>query len=118
MVPNQLASLKLDNLNLHRFQNRLSIIGAKNLSLQGYRQDKMYYTTKTISETNINFYTLELGLDARKPVFGVCEQQRHRPTWAAGSRPLLFAYWKVSYLNLLKVNFKFSNYPLWLRRLV
>ena len=41
---------------------------------------------------------------------------RIRAVWSA---PLLFAYWKVSYINLLQAKFQFSSYSLWkLRRLV
>ena len=51
-----------------------------------------------------------MGLDARKPVFsGLRTTQaqtslRIRAVWSA---PLLFAFWKVSYVNLLQVNFNF-----------
>ena len=33
-----------------------------------------------------------MGLDARKPVFGVCEQQRRRPACAALPRSLIIAF--------------------------
>ena len=55
-----------------------------------------------------------MGLDARKPSLGVCEQQRRRPACgyvirAVWSAPLLFAYWKVSHLDLLLAKFQFSR---------
>ena len=51
-----------------------------------------------------------MGLDARKPVFeGLRKTKaltslRIRTDWSA--TPLLFAYWKVSYLNLLQAKFQ------------
>ena len=53
-----------------------------------------------------------LDLVARKPVFrGLQTTQaqtslRIRAVWSA---PLLFAYWKVSYLDLLRAKFQFSS---------
>ena len=49
-----------------------------------------------------------MGLDARKPVFGVFANNKgaDRAVW---SGPLLFSFWKVSYLNLLQAKFQFSN---------
>ena len=47
---------------------------------------------------------LDIGLDARKPVFGglrITQLQTSLPIRAVWSAPLLFAFWKVSYLNLL-----------------
>ena len=45
----------------------------------------------------------------RKPVFSVCEQQRRWPACASAQSyqrlNLLFAYWKVPYLNLLLAKF-------------
>ena len=47
-----------------------------------------------------------MGLDEKKKLFGACEQQKRQPAslrirtvWSA---PLLFAYWKVPYLDLLQ----------------
>ena len=51
-------------------------------------------------------------LDARKLVFGGLQTTqaqtslRIRAVWSA---PLLFAYWKVSYLDLLHAKFQFSS---------
>ena len=51
-----------------------------------------------------------MGYDVRKPVFRglqttMAQTSLHiRAVWSA---PLLFAYWKVSYLNLLQVKFNF-----------
>ena len=43
-------------------------------------------------------YFVPLGLDARKPVFGCCEQLRRRPACAfAQTDERLCFYWKVSY---------------------
>ena len=53
-----------------------------------------------------------MGLDTRKPVFGglqtakVQTSLRIRAVWSA---PLLFAYWKVSYLYLLQAKFQYSG---------
>ena len=55
---------------------------------------------------------LHLGLDARKPVFGGLQTTqaqislRIRAVWSA---PLLFAFWKVSYVNLLQGKFQVSS---------
>ena len=51
-----------------------------------------------------------LGLDARKPVFrGLwkTKAQTSLRIWADLSAPLFFAYWKVSYLELLQAKFQF-----------
>ena len=62
-----------------------------------------------------------MGLDARKPVFGVLRitqaqtSLRIRAIWSA---PLLFAFWKVRYVNLPQVKFQFSSLSLLLSRLV
>ena len=47
-----------------------------------------------------------MGLDTRKPVFGVCKQQRCIP--ACASAHLLFFFLKV-YLNLLQAKFQFYS---------
>ena len=41
---------------------------------------------------------------------GVCEQQRCRPacTFAQSDQHLCYCYWKVSYLDLLQAEFRFS----------
>ena len=46
------------------------------------------------------------GLDARNPVFGVCEKQRRRP--ACAFAPLLFVYYEYHILTCYKRNFKFN----------
>ena len=62
-----------------------------------------------------------MGHDARKFVFGglrTTQAQtslRIRVDWWA---PLFFAFWKASYLNLLRSKFQFSSQSLWLSRLV
>ena len=53
-----------------------------------------------------------LGLDARKPVFGglrTTKAQTSRRIHADRSGPLLFAYWKTSYIDLLQAKFHFSS---------
>ena len=53
-----------------------------------------------------------MGLDARKPVFGgvVNNKGADQPAHPRGlSAPLLLAYWKVSYLDLLGAKFQFSS---------
>ena len=53
-----------------------------------------------------------MGLDATKPAFrGMRTTQaqtslRIRTVWSA---PLLFAFWKEPYVNLLQVKFQFSS---------
>ena len=62
-----------------------------------------------------------MGLDARKPVFGglwTTQAQASLRICAVWSVPLLFAFCKVAYVNLLQVKFQFSSYYLYLRRLV
>ena len=54
----------------------------------------------------------EMGLVARKPVFGGLRTTKAqtslciRRVWLA---PLLFTYWKVAYLDLLRTNFSFLS---------
>ena len=53
-----------------------------------------------------------MGLDARKPVFGVGEQQRHRPAGALAQtdqRLCYLTFWNKSYLNLLHVKIQISS---------
>ena len=53
-----------------------------------------------------------MGLGARKPVFSgwrTTKAQTSLGIPAVWSAPLLFAYWKVSYLNLLQAKFQFSS---------
>ena len=53
---------------------------------------------------------LYMVLDARKPVFGglrTIQEQTSLCMRADWSAPLLFAFWKVSYLNLLQAKFQF-----------
>ena len=53
-----------------------------------------------------------MGLDARKPVFGglwTTKAQTSLRIRAAWSVPLLFANWKVSYLDLLQAKFQFLD---------
>ena len=55
---------------------------------------------------------LHLGRDARKPVFGVCEQKMHRPACAStqtDQRLCYLLFWKVLYINLYQVKFLFSS---------
>ena len=54
----------------------------------------------------------QMGLDARKPVFGdlrTTQAQTSLRIRAAWSLPLLFAFWKEPYVNLLQVKFQFSS---------
>ena len=46
------------------------------------------------------------------------KEQTSLPIGTDWSAPLLFAFWKVSYLYLLQVNFHFTSSSLWFRRLV
>ena len=53
-----------------------------------------------------------MGLDAKKPVFGglgAIKAQTSLCICAVWSAPLLFAYWKVSYLSLLLTKFQFPS---------
>ena len=57
-------------------------------------------------------HTDYFGIDARKPVFGdlrTTKAQTSLHIHADWSAPLLFAFWKVSYLNLLRAKFHNSN---------
>ena len=55
----------------------------------------------------------QMGLDVRKPVLGGLRttQAQNLSSGGGGLRtaPLLFTFWKVSYVNLLQVKFQFSN---------
>ena len=58
---------------------------------------------------HVNLY---MGLDARKPVFGmlrITQAQTSLCIRAVRSAPFLFAFWKVPYANLLQVKFQFSS---------
>ena len=61
------------------------------------------------SNTNSYIGLPNMGLDARKPVFGGLRTTKAQTSlgcafwWA----PLLFANWKLSYLDLLRANFNF-----------
>ena len=54
-----------------------------------------------------------MGLDARKPILGVCEQQKRRLACAYAQTDQRLCYslfWKVtSYLNLLQAKFRVSS---------
>ena len=53
-----------------------------------------------------------MGLDARKPVFGglrITQAQTSLRIRAVCLAPLLFAFWKVLYVNLRQVEFQFSS---------
>ena len=55
-------------------------------------------------------FVYHISLDARKPVFGVCEQQRRRPTCTSartGQHLCYLPIGKLSYLNLQQANFQF-----------
>ena len=52
------------------------------------------------------------GLDVRKPVFGglgTTQAQTSLRIRAVWSAPLLFAFWKILYVNFLQVKFQFSS---------
>ena len=60
-------------------------------------------------------YHLYLGTDTRKPVFGVCQQQRRRPACASAQSDQCLCYSiieKKSHLNLQQPNFQFSSWSL------
>ena len=53
-----------------------------------------------------------MGLDVRKPVFGglrTTQAQTRLRIRAVWSAPLLFVFWKVSYIYLLHMKFQFSS---------
>ena len=53
----------------------------------------------------------QMGPDARKPVFGglrTTQAQTSLRICAVWSAPLLFPFWKLSYVNLMQVKFQFS----------
>ena len=56
------------------------------------------------------FYHI-MGLNARKHVFGVCEQQRRRPacTSAQSDQRLCYSLIGILYLDLLQAKFQFSS---------
>ena len=55
-----------------------------------------------------------MNLGARKPVFGGLQTTKTKTSQSIR----LFAYWKVSYQNLLQAKFHYSSYSLKLSRLV
>ena len=55
-----------------------------------------------------------MGLDTRKPVFGVCEQKRRRPACASAQSGQRHCYSLIgkdhmNYLNLSQANFQYSR---------
>ena len=65
-----------------------------------------------MSIENVHLY---MGLVARKPVFGglgTTQAQTSLRIRAVWSAPLLFAFWKILYVNLLLVKFQFSRLSL------
>ena len=61
---------------------------------------------------NPKLYHLYLDTNARKPVVGVCQQQRRRPACASAQSDQCLCYsliGKKSYQNLLQPNFQFSS---------
>ena len=55
---------------------------------------------------------IKLGLNVRKPVFGglrTTKEQTSLCIHAVLLVPLFFAYWKVSYLDLLRAKFQIST---------
>ena len=69
---------------------------------------------RTEREKSLELYNIHhMGRDVRKPVFGglrATKAQTSLYICAVCSAPLLFAYWKVSYTNLILAKFKFSSY--------
>ena len=69
----------------------------------------------------MNNLRVEMGRDARKPVFGVVEQQRRRPACASAQTDQRLCYalfGKYHNVNLIQVKFKFSSWSQKLRRKV
>ena len=78
--------------------------------------DPEHMYRESVDYWNIFF---NLGLVARKPVFGVCEQHRRRPACASAQSDQRLCYtpfFKVAYVNLVQVKFQFSRQSLWQRR--
>ena len=60
----------------------------------------------------VNRFHSYMGRDARKPVFmglRITQAQTSLHIRAVWSAPSLFAFWKISYVNLLPVKFEFSS---------
>ena len=86
-------------VNLHCAENKKDRVHRHDLS-------QLAYTSFLYSlGYKIVLPKLYMGLDARKPVFGDLRT-------TVRSAPLLFAYWKESYLDLLQANFQFSSWSL------
>ena len=75
------------------------------------KKNEGYVTVSADNNGNNNPVYIWVFIYARKLVFWVCEVQRRRPACASAQlfTPLLFTYWKVSYLKMLPAKFQFSS---------
>ena len=68
---------------------------------------------KAILEEVSSCWTLlgleHMGLKVRNPVFGGLRATKVQTACTVRTAPLLFTFWKVSYLNLLPAKVQFSN---------
>ena len=83
------------------------------LRVGGLLMATVYRTSVTLAGlVSVRYH---VGLDARKPVFGglwITQAQTRLSILTVWSAPLLFAFWKVSYINLLQVIFQISSWSL------
>ena len=56
-----------------------------------------------------NYIMIMRALTRENPSSRDCEQKRRIPACTDWSVPLLFSYWKVSYLNLFPANLQYSS---------
>ena len=71
------------------------------------------FKTNFICMIRVKIHSPYMGLNAKKSVFGglrTTKAQNSLRIHADWSAPSLFAFWKLSYLNLLQVEFQFSSY--------
>ena len=71
--------------DLHAAPSHLLVVPAQNLE----RPSHEYVLTSLVAWPDLNH---KMGLDARKPVFGVCEQHRRRPACASAQPDQCLCY--------------------------
>ena len=102
-------------MSAHVLLNLLNELGKRD-KIQGFPSILSLFRNKFNKFNNTRAWVLDsiyhMGLDARKTVFRglrTTKAQTRLRIPAVWSAPLLFTFWKVSYINLLQAKFQFSS---------